>query len=86
MSELPSYFERFFESKSLIERYLNLRRELEKKYDEMVMLSAKEISRQLGEAIRKELDEMELAIKNGDLIKANYHESKVKALFDLILT
>lgn len=83
-------------NESPIERYLRLRKELEKKQSEEISEMSKRSTemmkrataelKQLSEAIMKEkLDEMEFAIRSGDLEKARCQEWMVREFIDLIL-
>ncbi|MGB8781251.1 MAG: hypothetical protein WCD81_11475 [Candidatus Bathyarchaeia archaeon] len=70
---------------SLIAKFLTLNQELEKKTNDMVSGMTKEFNAQIERAIRRELNAMETALKNGALTEATYYKMRAEMLFSSLL-
>lgn len=62
-------------------KYIRLNKEFGEKYDAMIKKLTERINQQLNEAIERELDAMDTALKNEDLANAYYHKLKAEILF-----
>lgn len=70
---------------ALVEKFLRLNAELEQKTNEMLSDGVKKVNTQIETAIRKELNAMESALKNGALTEALYYRMRAEMLFSSLL-
>jgi len=65
----------------LSEKYFKLSEEFENTYNAMIKGMKEKANQQIEAAIQKDLNAMEIALKNGTLGEAAYHKMKAEILF-----
>ena len=70
---------------ALVTKFLKLNEELEKRTNDMVSELTEKINAPIEMAIRKELNAMESALKNGALTEAAYYKMRAEMLFSSLL-